>query len=124
MATARILLVEDEGLIRLVAAEALQDEGFEVVEAWDGDEAARLLSGPGTFDVLFTDVRMPGVLDGVDVAVHARGRHPAIHVLVVSGYAPHLMARLGVLEPPAHFMSKPYILAEVVAKLNHLVGAT
>ena len=68
-----MLLVEDEGLIRLVAAEVLQGEGFEVVEAWDGDEAARLLSGPGTFDVLFTDVRMPGVLDGVDVAIHAPG---------------------------------------------------
>ena len=121
MAATRVLLVEDEGLIRLVAAEALQDEGFEVVEAWDGDEAVRLLSGSDAFDVLFTDVRMPGALDGVDVAIHARGRHPAIHVLVVSGYAPHLMARLGVLEPAAHFMSKPYILAEVVAKLNHLV---
>jgi len=123
VAAVRVLLVEDEGLIRLVAAEALQDEGFEVVEAWDGDEAARLLSGSGTFDVLFTDVGMPGVLDGVDVAVHARRRHPAIHVLVVSGYAPNLMARLGVLEPSAHFMSKPYILAELVAKLNHLVKA-
>lgn len=123
MATTRVLLVEDEGLIRLVAAEALQDEGFEVIEAWDGDEAARLLSGPGTFDVLFTDVRMPGVLDGVDVAIHARVRHPAIHVLVVSGYAPNLIARLGMLEPAVHFMSKPYILAEVVAKLNHLVKA-
>lgn len=123
MASVRVLLVEDEGLIRLVAAEVLQDEGFEVVEAWNGDEAVRLLSGPDTFDVLFTDVRMPGVLDGVDVAMHARGRHPTIHVLVVSGYAPHLVPRLGVLEPPAHFMSKPYSLAEVVAKLNHLVEA-
>ena len=107
VAATRVPLVEDEGLIRLVAAEALQDEGFAVVEAWDGDEAVRLLSGPDTFDVLFTDVRMPGMLEGVDVAIHARGRHPAIHVLVVSGYAPHPMARLGVLEPAAHFMSKP-----------------
>ena len=124
MATARVLLVEDEGLIRLAAAEVLQDEGFEVVEARDGNEAVQLLRGPDAFDVLFTDVRMPGALDGVDVATHARGLHPMIHVLVVSGYAPHLMARLGVLEPPAHFMSKPYILTEVVAKLNHLIAAT
>ena len=121
MATARVLLVEDEGLIRLVAAEVLLDKGFEVVEAWDGDEAVRLLSGPDTFDVLFTDIRMPGLLDGVDVAMYARGRYPTIPVLVVSGYAPHLMARLSMLEPPAHFMNKPYVLAEVVAKLNHLV---
>lgn len=119
-----MLLVEDEGLVRLVAAEVLLDDGFEVVEAWDGDEAVRLLSGPNRFDVLFTDVRMPSVLDGVDVAIHARGQHPTIHVLVASGYAPCLLARLGVLQPPAHFMSKPYSLTEVVAKLNHLVGAT
>lgn len=99
MAAARVLLAEDEVLIRLVAAEHLRDEGFEVVEAWDGDEAARLLDGPGRFDVLFTDVRMPGLLDGVDVAMHARRRYPTIPVLVVSGYAAHLMRRLGVLQP-------------------------
>ena len=123
VAAARVLLVEDEGLIRLVAAEVLQDEGFEVVEAWNGDEAVRLLDGSNTFDVLFTDVRMPGVLDGVDVATHARGRHPTIPVLVVSGHAVHLTTRLGVLEPPVHFMSKPYGMAEVIAKLNDLVRA-
>ena len=119
---ARVLLVEDESIIRLVAAEVLHDEGFEVAEAWNGAEAVRLLNGPGTFDVLFTDVRMPGTLDGVDVAIYARSRYPAIPVLVVSGYAAHLMTRLSVLEPVAHFMSKPYNLAEVVDKLNQLVG--
>ena len=118
-----MLLVEDESLLRLIMAEALLDDGFEVVEARDGDEAVRLLGGGATFDVLFTDVRMPGVLDGVDVATHARDRHPTIPVLVVSGYAPHLITRLGVLQPPAHFMSKPYGLAEVVTKLTHLVEA-
>ena len=107
-----------------VAAEALLDEGFDVVEAWNGDEAVQLLAGPDRFDVLFTDVTMPGVLDGVDVATHARGRHPMIHVLVVSGYASHIVTRLGVLKPPAHFMDKPYILAEVVDKLKHLVRAS
>ena len=122
MAVVRVLLVEDEGLIRLVAAEALHDEGFEVVEAWNGDDAVRLLNGPDTFDVLFTDVRMPGTVDGVEVANHARRRYPMIPVLVVSGYAAHLMTRLDVLDPPAHFMSKPYNLAAVMDKLNQLLG--
>lgn len=63
----RVLLVEDEDLIRMMASQALQDEGLEVVEAWDGDQAARLLDGPDTFDLLFTDVQMPGTLDGLDV---------------------------------------------------------
>ena len=114
--------MEDENIIRLVAAEVLHDEGFEVAEAQNGDEAVRLLNGSGAFDVLFTDVKMPGMLDGVDVAIHARSWHPTIPVLVVSGYAAHLMTRLSVLEPAAHFMSKPYSLAAVVDKLNRLVG--
>lgn len=88
------LLVEDEGIIRLVAAETLRDAGFAVVEAWDGDEAARLLNRVDGFDVLFTDVRMPGTLDGIDVAVHARRREPAIPVLVVSGHTAQLTSRL------------------------------
>ena len=120
MVAARVLLVEDEGLIRLVTAEYLRDEGFEVVEAWDGDEAARLLDGPDGFDVLVTDVRMPGMLDGVDVAVRARRRRPELPVLVVSGYAAQLMSRLGVLQPAAVFIGKPYALSEIVEVLSRL----
>jgi CheY-like chemotaxis protein len=116
----RVLLVEDEGLIRLVAAETVREAGFEVVEAWDGDEAARLLDGADGFDVLFTDVRMPGTLDGIDVAVHARRRDPGIAVLVVSGYAAQIMSRLAVLEPPAVFIHKPYDLEEIVKALRGL----
>ena len=122
MAAARVLLVEDEGLIRMVTADYLRDEGFEVIEARDGDEAARLLDAPGGFDVLFTDVRMPGVLDGVDVAVRARRRHPELPVLVVSGYAARLAIRLGALQPPAVFFDKPYALRDIVDALSRLTG--
>ena len=120
MAAARVLLVEDETLIRLMAAELLRDEGFEVVEAWDGDAARGLLDSLDGFDVLFTDVQMPGTFDGIDVALHARRRHPAIPILVVSGYAAHLVKRLSVLDPAAVFMSKPYDLLEIPAVLQRL----
>lgn len=122
MAAPRVLLVEDETLIRLVMAEVLRDEGFEVVEAADGDEAFGLLDGPGAFDVLFTDVRMPGTLDGIDVALHARRRYPAIPVLVVSGYAAYVMSRLAALQPAAVFVSKPYSLTEILDVLHRLTG--
>lgn len=122
MAAARVLLVEDEFLIRLVTAELLRDEGFEVVEAWDGDVARGLVDSLDGFDVLFTDVQMPGTLDGIDVALHARRRHPAIPVLVVSGFAAHLVRRLGGLDPAAVFMSKPYNLVEVLNVLHRLTG--
>ncbi len=116
----RVLLVEDEGLIRLVASQILQDEGFEVVEAWNGDEAARLLDGPDRFDILFTDVQMPGMLDGLELAMHARRRCPGIPVLVVSGYAAQLVTRLSVLDPSAVLIGKPYSLNEVVVAVRRL----
>ena len=122
MAAARILLVEDEGVIRMVTSEFLRDEGFEVTEAWNGDEAARLLDTTGPFDVLFTDVQMPGTLDGIDLAVHARHRHALIPLLVVSGYAARLVTRLGLLDPPAVFIGKPYHLRGVGDALRHLTA--
>ncbi len=120
MAAIRVLLVEDEGLIRMMTAEFLQDEGFEVTEARDGDEAAGLLDGVRGFDVLFTDVRMPGVLDGVDLAMHARRLYAGMPLLVVSGYAAQLTTRLGVLDPAAVFIGKPYEMREISAALKRL----
>ena len=122
MAALRVLLVEDEGLIRLITTEALQEEGFDVVEARDADEAIHLLDGPDAFDVLFTDVRMPGCFDGINVAEHARRRYPTIPILVVSGYAVDLMKRLDALSPAAVFINKPYSLAHIVLTLSHLTA--
>jgi CheY-like chemotaxis protein len=120
----RVLLVEDEGIIRLVTGEFLRDEGFDVFEAWNGDEAAKLLDGPEPIDVLFTDVRMPGSLDGVDLASYARRRYPAIPVLVVSGYAESLMSRLAGLHPPAAFVNKPYDMRAIARILRRLTQGT
>ncbi len=121
MAANRILLVEDEGLIRLITADILRAEGFDVTEAWDSVEAARLLDGIGGFDALLTDVRMPGLGDGIDVAVHARRRNPDISVLILSGYAPNLRDRLAALAPAAAYIGKPYDLADVMQVLRGLV---
>lgn len=122
MTATRVLLVEDEGLIRMVAAEVLQEEGFEVIEAWDGDEAARLLDSAEHFDLLFTDVQMPGLLDGIDVALHARRRYARLPILVVSGYAHQIVSRLAVLSPAAVFIRKPYRLQEIVDAVTRLLA--
>ena len=124
MAAAKILLVEDEGLIRMMTAEGLEAEGFEVTAARNGDEAAQLLDDGGVFDVLFTDVRMPGTLDGVDLAAYARRRYPLIPVLIVSGYAAQLLTRLGVFDPAAVFIDKPYSLEEILNTLGRLIGTS
>lgn len=123
MAATRILLVEDQGLIRLITADILRAEGFDVTEAWDATEAARLLDGIGGFDALLTDMQMPGLGDGIDVAVHARRRNPDISVLILSGYAPNLRGRLGVLAPAAAYIGKPYAMEDVLQVLRGLVNA-
>ncbi len=112
----RVLLVEDELLIRLAAAVVLHDEGFEVIEAADGIQAMRLIDGPDGFDLLLTDVQMPGPIDGIQVAIHARKRHPSIPVVVVSAQ-PLNARRLDSLGPRKTFVSKPYELQALVAIL-------
>lgn len=121
MTSARVLVVEDDALVRSVAVESLRDRGFEVVEASDGDIAIRYLEDQVSFRVLLTDVRMPSRLDGIDVAIHARTLDPEIQVVVVSGYAPQLEDRLRALVPSAIFISKPYRPAKIVTAVQGLL---
>ena len=118
MSAVSVLLVEDEGLIRMMVADFLGGEGFQVTQARDGDEAARLLDTSRRFDILFTDVRMPGTLDGIDMARQARRQHPGLPLLIVSGYSEQLSDRLGVFKPAAAFLGKPYRLAEILSTLR------
>jgi CheY-like chemotaxis protein len=122
MGALRVYLVEDEHLIRLMAGEFLRDEGFDVEEASSGDEAALRLVGPELFDVLFTDVQMQGRMDGFHVATHARGLHPAIILVVVSGFAPLVHDRLKDFDPAAVFFPKPYQLPAIVETIRRLAA--
>jgi CheY-like chemotaxis protein len=122
VATTRILLVEDEGLIRMIAADVLRANGFDVVEAWDSTEAARVLEEVAGFDVLMTDVQMPGPADGIDIAVHARRRNPDISVLILSGYSPRLKERLDGLLLNVISFAKPYDIEEIMVTLHRLMG--
>jgi CheY-like chemotaxis protein len=84
--TIRILLVEDEMLIRELAAEDLIDAGYDVVTASSGDEAFALFEAQPDFDLLFTDLRMPGAIDGVELARLARAMIPSLPVIYATGY--------------------------------------
>ena len=123
MSALRILLVEDESLVRDMAAEALRDRGFDILEAETGDEAAELLVDPDGVDVLFTDVQMPGALDGVALAARARELYPEIPIIIASGYAPQLGERLSGFDPKLVFLRKPYRLTEV-ADMAFSLGST
>jgi CheY-like chemotaxis protein len=116
----RVLLVEDEPMVREMLVEALREEGLEVIEAATGDEAVGLLVKPSDVDVLVTDVRMPGKIDGIGVAVPAREIHPDIGIIVVSGYALDLWERLEKLDPPPVFLRKPYRTKEVLDVVRQL----
>lgn len=118
----RVLCVEDDDNIRLNAVEALQDAGFEVLEAPNSDRAMDLIHNPDSVDVLFTDVVMPGNCDGLDLVEKIRLDHPSMPVIVTSGYALHLAKRLSKLSPPTVFISKPYRLADIVRTLEALTA--
>ena len=83
---AKVLLVEDELLVREVAAEDLGEAGFEVVPASDGDEALSILRETADFDLLFTDIRMPGTTDGWGLAREAKRMIPGLRVIYATGF--------------------------------------
>ena len=82
----RVLLVEDELLVREVAAEDLGEAGFEVTPASDGDEALAILREGTDFDLLFTDIRMPGQYDGFELAREAKQIIPGLKVIYATGF--------------------------------------
>ncbi|MGI9170040.1 MAG: response regulator [Caulobacteraceae bacterium] len=100
-----MLVVEDEGLVRLDAVETLRDAGFTVVEAPDAEQALNVVERGNAIDVLFTDINMPGRMDGLELAERVRRLQPAIRLLLTSGRItpnhPRMPAR-------GAFISKPY----------------
>jgi DNA-binding response OmpR family regulator len=113
-----VLVVEDEILLREMIAEELRDAGFDVLEAADGDVASRFLLADGRIDVLFTDIRLPGRLDGWAVAQLAREHRTALPVIYASGYTVDRSA----VVPDAIFLDKPYQPSLIVATIRKLVG--
>jgi CheY-like chemotaxis protein len=115
VAIPRILLVEDEFLIRTLMAEYLRQDGFEVVEAANGLEAVELLSAGARIDLVLTDVSMPGPVDGLNVLQFVKSALPGTPVLVTSG---HLEAAQAYAGGATGFLPKPLDLGAVVAALR------
>jgi CheY-like chemotaxis protein len=116
----RVLLVEDEGLIRLTLAETLEDAGYTVVEAVNGDEARSLINSVTCIDILLTDIQMPGAADGIDVAREFHQRHPDRPVVFMTG-RPDLLARVGRLSDSEALLRKPFGSAQVLTALQSLL---
>ena len=112
-----VLVVEDEALVRMSIVDFLEDQGFEVFEAKDAAEALLLLAGKPTISVMFTDVDMPGGMDGLRLAAAVRDRWPPVKIIVTSG---HRSVDQGDLPDEAIFFSKPYNPDAVAAVVRQM----
>jgi CheY-like chemotaxis protein len=112
----RVLLVEDELLVREVAAEDLGEAGFDVTPVSDGDEALAILRDGSEFDLLFTDIRMPGSADGWELARQAKQLIPGLKVIYATGLGD---AGDG-LDEGECYVRKPYNLKDLRQALHSL----
>lgn len=110
-----ILVVEDEVFIRMVSADMLTDAGYHVLEAENAAEALAVLESAETVELLFTDVRMPGSMNGLELAATVHVRWPKVHLLVTSGH--HMLADDEVPDD-GRFLAKPYRLSDVLAEVR------
>jgi DNA-binding NtrC family response regulator len=110
-------VVEDEVFIRMNTAEALMNAGFLVVQAATADEALQVLSSSVPVDLVFTDVQMPGTIDGLGLAHCVQSEWPRIKIVLASG---HLQTP-NTLVPDA-FFDKPYLLPAVIDCVGRLLG--
>jgi CheY-like chemotaxis protein len=115
-----VLIVEDEFRLRLNAVDMIGAAGFEVVEASNADEAIAILERRFDITVVFTDIQMPGSMDGLKLARAVRGRWPPIKIVATSG-------RVGVsqddLPEGGRFVPKPYSPNQITGVLRELIAA-
>jgi CheY-like chemotaxis protein len=111
-----VLVVEDEFLLRMDAVDMIEAAGFDVVEAADADAAIEVLEARNDIAVIFTDIQMPGSMDGLKLARAVRGRWPPIKIIATSGI------HVGETDLPegGRFLPKPYSSAQIARMLRQL----
>jgi len=115
-----ILVVEDEALVRLAAVGMLEDAGFRMIEAVNGDQALELLEANSDVQLLFTDVNMPGTINGLALARQVRDRWPHIGIMVASATR---LPQSEDLPADSRFEQKPYNIDAVVRYARELTSA-
>jgi CheY-like chemotaxis protein len=113
-----VLVVEDEMLLRMRAVDMVEDAGFTAVEAVDADEAVAILESRSDIALLFTDIQMPGSIDGLRLAHAVHKRWPPIKIILVSG-----QLKLENLDIPADscFFGKPLVAGAVIARMQRMI---
>ena len=114
-----VLIVEDEMLLRMRAVDMVEDAGYTSVEAVDADEAVTILEARSDIALLFTDIQMPGSMDGLRLAHAVHERWPPIKIILVSG-----ALKLAKSDIPAdsRFFGKPLEAKEMIAEMQEMIG--
>ena len=117
-----VLVVDDDLLVREPIADYLRELGYEVLEAGDAHEAISVVDHADRVDLVFSDVRMPGELDGVGLAQWVRSHRPELPVLLTTGYDASGWAD-GELGREVRLLQKPYSQAQVLGHIKRLLGS-
>jgi PAS domain S-box-containing protein len=117
-----VLVVEDDQFVRSYAVNCLENLGYRVISAVDGNDALRKLASGSNADVLFTDIVMPGGVNGWELAERAVKMRPDLHVLLTSGYALETLAASGRLPPGMAILNKPYRKADLASRLREVLS--
>ncbi len=111
----RVLMVEDELLIRFSLSEELRDAGLEVVEAVNPEEAVAIMDSSVRIDLMISDVRMPGPMDGIELLCLVKARYPAMPVIIFSG---HYDPAQAISNGANRFLHKPFVFGAMVDAVN------
>ena len=114
-----VLIVEDEFLVRFAAAASIEDAGFEAIEVANADEAIAMLESRDDIHVVFTDISLPGSMDGLKLAAAVRDRWPSIEFILTTGR--HSIAA-GAMPERARCLMKPYSSFQLTQALNALTA--
>lgn len=114
-----VLVVEDDALLRLCTVDDLADDGFEVFEAANAFDAINVLKAHPSLHLMFTDINMPGTMNGLALAEQVRNQWPPVKIIITSGHH-----RLGAKDMPVEglFIRKPYLPEQVVKSIRELVA--
>ncbi|MDZ4310865.1 MAG: response regulator [Cypionkella sp.] len=114
-----VLVVEDNAIIRMGAVDIVLTAGYEALEAQDADEAIRILESRDDIDLVFTDVQMPGTMDGVKLSHYIRNRWPPVKLIVASGMA---ILEESSLPEGSRFFAKPYADHAIADAMERLLA--
>lgn len=120
-AAIRVLVVEDETFTRMDVVEMLSAAGFDIVEAINADEAIQMLERDPDIRLIFTDIDMPGSMNGLKLAAAVRKRWPPVRIIATSG---HFKVQAGDLPADARFFPKPYQPAQIINAVRELTSVT